>query len=282
MRSSAASSRWGGAAGAGLSLGLVAKEAIDFESAIAGLAKATDLSGAGLAAMSEELQELSIRLKTVPLDQVIAIATTGAKLGVAVGDLAEYTEGIVRVSAAMDDIPADQIADQIGKLNIVFESRRQVGPSNSARRSTGSRTPGPHRPRTSSMSPSGSAARRRSRGSSAQETVALAAALLDTGTHAEAAAGTLEQLIAALNQVENRGDFAKVIGISAEEFAGRVRDKPIGAIEDFLVALGKLDAGSRGKALEAIGIEGIRGDRQPQQADRGGRQPDQVCRVRQP
>jgi TP901 family phage tail tape measure protein len=91
------------------------------ETAMAGLSKATDLEGTALGDLKGQITSLSTELKGVSLDDLLAIATSGAKLGVASGDLLEYTRGVAMLSTAMDDVPAEQIAEQVGKINVVFK-----------------------------------------------------------------------------------------------------------------------------------------------------------------
>lgn len=95
--------------------------AIKMEKDIAGLAKATDLDGPPLHTMNEEIIGMSSSLKGFEHDALIAIATVGGQMGIAAGGLIEYTRGVAMGSAAIDDIPAGEIAEQIGKGNSVFK-----------------------------------------------------------------------------------------------------------------------------------------------------------------
>jgi TP901 family phage tail tape measure protein len=96
-------------------------------------------------------------------------------------------------------------------------------------------------------------------GLTAQETTVLAAALLDTGTHAELGSTSLSRLIQSLNDVEAHATFGKVLGVGAEEFAAKVKASPMSAIREFLAALSQLGAGEQMVALKGIGIEGVQG-----------------------
>lgn len=248
----------GAGGGVSISLGFAAREAIKFEGSLAELAKVTGLGGTQLTDFRDELEALSVRMKTVPLDKLFAIATTGAKLGTATEDLLEFSEGMSQVATAMNEVPAEVVAEEIGKINIVMglgvKGALQLGSAINKLGISGASSDADILDVTQRISGVAVATRL-----TAQETVALAAALLDTGTEAEAGAGALAQLLNALTNVGDQEGFARVLGISAEEFAAQVRDKPIGAIQDFLVALAKLDAGAQQSTLKSIGIEGVRG-----------------------
>jgi TP901 family phage tail tape measure protein len=232
--------------------------AIDLEKAMTGLSKATDLEGSGLASMKTELFGLATSLKGVKLDDILKIATTGAKMGVAADELVGYTRGVAMLSTALDDIPADLVAEQIGTINTVFKlgtgGATQLGSAIDKLADSGLSSSAGIMDVTSRVSGMAKAL-----GLGADQTVSLAAALLDTGTAAEAGAGSLTMLLGALARVENHKDFATVIGTSAEKFAEMVRTRPIEAIQSFLGALGKLDAGTQLKALDLVGITADRG-----------------------
>jgi TP901 family phage tail tape measure protein len=248
-----------GAAGSlTLALGVSAKVAIDLEKKFIGLQKATDLDPSGMKALEGQLQKLATTMPGISYDNLIAIATTGAKMGIAAGDLAEYTAGIAKVSTAMDDIPAEQIADQIGKINAVMglgvQGAMQLGSAIDKLADSGSSGAADILNITQRLSAATVVAK-----ISAAETTALAAALLDTGTQAELGASALGRIIMALNEVDSRKGFAKVLGISAEEFAAKVKAGPMETLTEFLKQVKTLDASSQIEALKGIGIEGVQG-----------------------
>ena len=244
-----------GSAGVGYSLYRIIDTATDLETRLVGLSKATDLEGDALAKMKAGLVGLSTSMKGIRLNDLIEIATNGAKMGVAADDLLEYAEGVAMVASAIDDMAPGDIADQVGELGGVFgmgvRSVKQFGSAIDKIADSGMSASSSILNVSQRISGTAVVARL-----SAQETVSLAAALLDTGTMAEAAGGALNKMLQELNDVDSQKGFAKTIGVSAEEFAATVRDKPMKAIGDFLQALKKLDAGSQLKALGASGIKG--------------------------
>lgn len=231
---------------------------VALEKAFAGLAKATDLDPAGLKAMKAELFGLSTSVKGVALGDLISIATTGGKMGIASADLGRFAEGVAKISTAIDDMPAGEIADQIGKLNTVFklgvEGTMQFGSAIDKLADSGVSSASGILAVSQRISGTAVAA-----GVTAQETTALAAALLDTGTHSELAASALLRLIQGLNDVEQQEGFADAIGVSAEKFAKQVETKPIVAIQAFLRALKGMNAAAQHKTLDAVGFKGATG-----------------------
>jgi TP901 family phage tail tape measure protein len=235
------------------------KEAIatttSLETALVKLAKAANFDPTQAAAFKKELFALSTTLSGVSIDQLLEIATTGAKLGIAGDDLLTYAGAVARVSAAIDDIPASQLADEIGKINTVFRlgipGVEQLGSAIDRVADSGVSSGLGILDVTQRISGTAQAA-----GITAQETIALAGALLDTGTNAEAAGGSLINLITALNTVKGQKGFANVLGVSVEQFAAMVKDKPMVALEAFLEKLKSLDAAGKIKALSDIGIKG--------------------------
>lgn len=233
----------------------VVTSALETEKAMTGLQKATDLGPAGVAALKGELQQLSTTIPGVKVEDLYSIATAGAKLGVAAPDLAKYAAGVAKVSLAIDDLPAAEIADQIGKVNSVFKlgvaGTEQLGSAIDKLADSGVSSASSILAVTQRISGTASAAR-----ISAPEATALAAALLDTGTQAELGATTLQRLIMGLNDVGAQKGFADAIGVSAAEFARQVEASPIKAIQDFLAALSRMDAAAQQTAIKAIGIDG--------------------------
>jgi TP901 family phage tail tape measure protein len=229
--------------------------AIDMERRVVGLAKASDLGGAKLAGMKEQIFALSTSLRGIRLDDLFAIATVGSKMGVANEDLLRYTEGVAKVSIALDDMPAEEIATQIGKINNIWklgvDGAFQLGSAVDKLADSGASSADQI---FNVMQRVGKSTK--GLGMSAQETLALSTAITDTGTRSEQAATSLVQLTNALVDTESHATFGKVLGISADEFALRVKAGPMEALKAFLTQLQTFDSGSQNQILKGIGIEG--------------------------
>jgi TP901 family phage tail tape measure protein len=227
----------GVAAGLGAALYSAAREAISAEANLARLAKAADFSAADLESMRLQLRELAGTLRAVPYDDLVEIAVAGSKLGVANADLVEYTEGIAKLSIALDDIPAAEIADQVGKMNAVFklgvEGAQQIG--SAVDKLADSSVASAAGILAVSQRISGTAAASRL---AAPDAIALATALLETGTRAEQAGSTINRLLVGL------------------DLAGRLGEDSAGGVRAFLAELAGLDTAGRLAALGDLGIEG--------------------------
>lgn len=227
--------------------------AVDLEKAMTGLSKASNAEGTTLEILKGQLYGLSTELKGVPLDNVLAIATSLSKMGVANDQLVEQTRGVAMLTTALDDIPAEQVADQIGKLNAIFKlgskGALQIGSALDKIADSGLSSADGILDVTSRVSGTANAMH-----IGAGETMAMAAALLDTGTSAEQAGSSINNLLMNMVDVSNHADFAKTAGLSVEDFSKLVAGKPMKAVEAFLGGLERLDAAGQLAALSSAGI----------------------------
>ena len=95
------------------------KTAIDFEKAMAGVAKTVDFAtDNGLANMKKGIEDLT---KVIPLafEELAEIAAIGGQLGVAEDDILGFTETIAKMGVAFD-MSADVAADSMAKIAGVF------------------------------------------------------------------------------------------------------------------------------------------------------------------
>ena len=228
--------------------------AVDFESRMTGVEKAVGVSGEALGKLREELFALGRELKGVSLNDLVDIAVVGGKMGVPADQIQEFTRNVAKLSVALDDIPAQSIAEELGKIGGVFElTQRQtlgLGSAIDKLADSGTSSAGAILNVTQRL---GSTAKLL--GLTVTDAAALAAALLDTGVEAERAASSLMMLLNALADVEGQTAAAKQIGIPFEEFAALVKSKPIDAIKLFLQSIRSLSLGDAGKILKAIGID---------------------------
>jgi TP901 family phage tail tape measure protein len=233
-------------------------QAADMETAIVGLGKATDLGGPALQAMKDEIFGLSTSLKGVSLDSLMEIATTGAKLGVAAPELMEYTRGVAMISAAMDDIPAAEIADKLGGVNSVFklgtQGTLQLGSAIDKLADSGASSSQGIMDVSTRVASTAAGAN-----IAAPAVLALGAALLDTKMGAELAGSSINRLINSIGDTSNAAKFAEAMGITADQFSTMVATDPTSAIQGFLNALKSKGGNEQNKILMGVGIEGTEG-----------------------
>lgn len=241
--------------GAGLGLGLAVKQAIDLEKRMALLAKSTDLDPEGLQSLRSEIDRMATSIVGVPIENLFEIATTGARLGVAAKNLPRYTEGIAKLSTAIDGVSADEIANQVGKINAVFDlgvdGAFQLG--SAIDRLDDSSLAANRDILNVTQRTSGTA---KALGLSAEEALAFSTALLNTGTRAEQASGSLTRLYQAVADRENFQGFANQLGITVDQFEALKRSDPRAAIQSFLEVLAPLDLTEQGDILDQVGIKG--------------------------
>lgn len=267
-----------GAAMTGVGAGFALRGAIDTairtEKAMGLLGKAADLDAAGLARMKSQIEGLATSLHGVKLDDLISIATTGAKMGIAGDELVRYTEGVAKVSIAIDDIPATELADQIGKVNSVFRlgvgGTEQLGSAIDKLADSGVSSASGILAVTQRLSGTAAAMHL-----GAAETTALSAALLDTGTHSELAASAINALLTNMLNVEGQQGMAATIGLPFEEFAAMVQTRPIAAVQAFLESLRQLEAGAQ---IKSLGEAGIKGEQQAAEVMKLAQQTDSLAK----
>ena len=225
--------------------------AADLETRFVGLAKATDLGDGAFGTLKDQLRTLSVELRGVPVEDLIGIATTGAKMGVAADELVPFTEGVAKLSTAMDDVPAEQIAEQIGKINAVFEmgTRGTMQLGSAIDRLADSGISSASGIMEVAQAVSGTA---RISKIGAADTLALSAALLDTGTDAGLAATTLQRLMLGMSSVKSQAGFADALGLSVDQLKQRLGTDATGVLYDFLAALKAMDAETQQTAIGSI------------------------------
>ncbi|MBP0006228.1 MAG: phage tail tape measure protein [Cyanobacteria bacterium SBC] len=106
-------------------LGYAAKQAIDFETAMAEVSKAANLTGEPLEAMGDQILEMT---RTIPRSagELAEIAAAGGRLGIG----AESLENFVRLTSEMSvafDMSADQAGDSAAKIANNFRMMDDAG-----------------------------------------------------------------------------------------------------------------------------------------------------------
>ena len=115
--------------GAFAGLTSIAKDAMEFETAMAGVKKVVDGTPEQMASLAGQVKNLAYELGMVP-EAVAEIAAQGGQLGVAFADLPEFTRLAGQMSVAFG-MAADQAAEAAAKISNVFgislAEMRQLG-----------------------------------------------------------------------------------------------------------------------------------------------------------
>lgn len=235
----------------------VAKEAIEFEHAMAGVKKVVDGTPEEMAALADTVKELAYELGIVP-EAVADIAAQGGQLGVAFADLPEFTRLAGQMAVAFG-MTAEESANAAAKISNVFGitlgEMRALGDAINV---LGNNTAAKEGEIVAAMQRIGGTAKQF--GLAAEQAAALADAFIALGKPPEVAATAINALLTKMQTApaQSKGfqDALRGLGITAEELAQSIRDNPEQAIIDFLGRLEQLDQQSRAIALtELFGAE---------------------------
>lgn len=239
-----------------------AQASMDFESAITGVAKTTDLTDEELAAMSDSIKALSTEIPATT-EEIAAVAEAAGQLGIQKDALLDFTE-IMTMLGTATNMTADEAAtalarfanitgmatDNYGRLgSVIVDLGNNFATTESEIVAMGTR-----------LASAGKLA-----GLTEPEIMALAAAMSSVGIEAEAGGTAMTQTLNAIEKaVAKSGDdlaeFARIAGMSSEEFSSAWKNDAMSALTSFIGGLGKLDEQGESTVLvlEDLGLTGIR------------------------
>lgn len=239
-----------------------AQASMDFESAITGVAKTTDLTDEELAAMSDSIKALSTEIPATT-EEIAAVAEAAGQLGIQKDALLDFTE-IMTMLGTATNMTADEAAtalarfanitgmatDNYGRLgSVIVDLGNNFATTESEIVAMGTR-----------LASAGKLA-----GLTEPEIMALAAAMSSVGIEAEAGGTAMTQTLNAIEKAVAKGgddlaEFARIAGISSEEFSSAWKNDAMSALTSFIGGLGKLDEQGESTVLvlEDLGLTGIR------------------------
>ena len=243
-----------GLAAAGAGLTLAAREAIRFESAMADVKKVVDFDTPdGFTQLSNELKALS---REIPLSAagLAKIAEAGGQMGIASKDIKGFVEITAKLSSAFKLGP-DEAGTSIGKLiNLFSLSIPQVEKLGDAINQLGNKTNATEKDIIEVLVRTGGMANQF--GLSAEQTSALATAMLSLGKTPEIAATGINALLLKLQTGKTQGqefqDALQSLGLSSRQLANDIAANPQAALEKFLATLARLDKQSRAETLARL------------------------------
>lgn len=237
------------------------KTAIDFEKAMAGVAKTVDFAtDNGLANMKKGIEDLT---KTIPLafEELAEIASVGGSLGVVEEDILGFTETIAKMGVAFD-ISAGDAADSMAKIAGVFgipiAEISALGDSINAVSNSVAASAGDVIDFMKRVGGTSAALK-----ISADNTSALGGAMVALGLTPEVAAtafNTLGITLAGFNNLTStQARGFKRLGLDTVEFADLIQTDAVAAIHQLLGATKELGGTDALTALtEAFGAQGIK------------------------
>ena len=239
-----------------------AQASMDFESAITGVAKTTDLTDEELAAMSDSIKALSTEIPATT-EEIAAVTEAAGQLGIQKDALLDFTE-IMTMLGTATNMTADEAAtslarfanitgmatDNYGRLgSVIVDLGNNFATTESEIVAMGTR-----------LASAGKLA-----GLTEPEIMALAAAMSSVGIEAEAGGTAMTQTLNAIEKAVAKGgddlaEFARIAGMSSEEFSSAWKNDAMSALTSFIGGLGKLDEQGESTVLvlEGLGLTGIR------------------------
>lgn len=239
-----------------------AQASMDFESAMTGVAKTTDLTDDELSAMSDAIKEMSTEIPATT-EELAAIAESAGQLGIHKESLLDFTE-IMAMLGTSTNMTADEAATSLSRLaNITGMSQEDFDRLGATIVDLGNNLATTEKEIVDmSMRIAGAGAQV---GMTEAEIMSFSGALSSVGIEAEAGGSAFSTLISNMSlAVQQGGDgleqFADVAGMSAAEFAAAFEEDAAGAIIQFIQGLGNMESEGRSAiaVLDDMGLSDIR------------------------
>lgn len=231
---------------------------IEFESAMAGVAKTSDMSAAELDAMGQSILDMS---KTIPMTttELAGIAEVGGQLGIAKEDLAGFTEVMAQLGTATN-MTSEEAATMLAQFATV------TGMDASLYSNLGSTIVdlgnnfATNEKKITDMAQSIAAAGTNA-GMSEADMLALSAAVTSVGIEAGAGGTSMSTLIQKMQLAIETGngleEWAAAAGMSAQDFASLWGKDATGALTAFIQSLGTTEESAM-STLVALGLNDSR------------------------
>lgn len=235
---------------------------MDFESALTGVAKTTDLTDEELADMSDAIKAMSTEIPA-STTEIAAVAEAAGQLGIQKDALLDFTRVMTMLGTATNMTAEDAAtalarfanitgmsADNYDRLGaVIVDLGNNFAMTESEITQMGTR-----------LASGGKLA-----GLTEPQIMALAAAMSSVGIEAEAGGTAMTQTLNAIEKAVATGEdslqsFADVAGMSADSFAEMWNTDALGALTAFIRGLGNLDEQGESAVLvlEDLGLTGIR------------------------
>ena len=219
-----------------------ADASIEFESALTGVDKTTDLSEAELAALSAAVKDLATEIP-VTTDEMLGIGEVAGQLGIAKENLLDFATVMSMLSTA-----TTMAADEGATMLAQFANITQMDPSKYSNLASAIVALGNSYATTeqkiTEMS-QGIAASASLAGMSEADMLGISAAVSSLGIESQMGSTAVSKLISTLMTVVETGEgleeFANIANMTAEEFTQAWGDNAAGALESFIVGLSDTD-----------------------------------------
>ena len=215
-----------------------AEASMEFESALTGVDKTTNLTASELAEMSASVKDLALDIP-VTTDEMLAIGEVAGQLGIAKGNILDFATTMSMLSTATT-MAADEGATMLAQFaNITQMDQTQYDELASAIVALGNSYATTEQ-KITEMS-QGIAASASLAGMSEADMLGLSAAVSSLGIETQMGSTAVSKLISMLMTAVETGDgledLAYVAGMSADQFAEAWGNNAVGALESFVVGL---------------------------------------------
>nr|DAP91809.1 MAG TPA: minor tail protein [Inoviridae sp.] len=239
----------GGAGG----LAFATREAMKFETAMAGVKKVAEGTDEQYAQLSDELKKMGAELG-ISAAEMADLAAAGGQLGIPIEKLSEFTAIASKMSVAFG-MTAEEAGNAAATIANVFQLPiGEVEKLGDAINVLGNNTAAREKDIVAAMARIGGTAKQF--GLAADEAAALADAFIALGKPPEVAATAINAMLQKLQTAQSQGkDFQAAlegIGTSADEMAANIAANPQQALTDFLRKLEGLDKQSRALTLSQL------------------------------
>lgn len=239
----------GGAGG----LAFATREAMKFETAMAGVRKVADGTDEQYAQLSDELKKMGAELG-ISAAEMAELAASGGQLGIPIEKLSEFTAIASKMSVAFG-LSAEEAGNAAATIANVFQLPiGEVEKLGDAINVLGNNTAAREKDIVAAMARIGGTAKQF--GLAADEAAALADAFIALGKPPEVAATAINALLQKLQTAQSQGkgfqDALASIGTSADEMAANIAANPQQALTKFLHQLEGLDKQSRALTLSQL------------------------------
>lgn len=235
---------------------------IEFESALTGVYKTVDGTDEQLQAIADAIKEMALGIPA-STTEIAAVAEAAGQLGIATENIMDFTEVMINLGTSTN-LSAEEAASALAKFaNITEMSADNYDRLGSVIVDLGNTTATTERDIVSMATRLASTGELV--GLTETQIMALSATLSSLGIEAEAGGSALAKLLKQFEVMVATGsgklrDFAKIAGMSADEFAAVWKKGPVDALSAFVKGLGNLDktGGSAVATLEDLGLKEIR------------------------
>ena len=235
-----------------------AQASIEFESAMTGVSKTTDMSASELQAMSEAVMKLSteIPVTTTELANVMEVA---GQLGISKDNLLDFSTTMSQLATA-----TTMTADEAATMLAQFANITQMDPSQYSNLASAVVDLGNNYATTEQKivdMGQGIAAAGSLAGMSEADMMGLSAAVTSLGIETAAGSTSMSKLISKLNMAVETGDgledFASVAGMSAQQFSEAWGNDAANALARFITGLNNVEqnGASASVILGELGIK---------------------------